>query len=68
VTTTTTSVSDGKTLALRFAVDNADGLIDLGSLVRSFDLSLRATNKSSKTIKSYTESVMGLCLFLGDKK
>jgi hypothetical protein len=69
MTTTTARASDGKTLARRFAahLDNADGLSDLGSLVRSFDLSLRATNKSPKTIKSYTESVMGICLFLVEK-
>ena len=33
-------------------------------LVRSFGLSLRATNKSPKTIKSYTDTVRAFCLFL----
>ena len=39
---------------------------DMGVLVSSFDLSLRAANKSPKTIKSYTDTVKGPCLFLVD--
>jgi len=37
---------------------------DIALLVRSFELSLRATNKSPKTVKSYTDTVRGLCMFL----
>jgi hypothetical protein len=33
-------------------------------LVRSFELSVRAANKSPRTIKSYTDTVRGFCLFL----
>jgi hypothetical protein len=32
-----------------------------------FELSLRAANKSPKTIKSYTDTVRGVCMFLADK-
>jgi site-specific recombinase XerD len=66
----TTSRAGGsvETLANRFAayLATADSPSDIGVLVRSFELSLRATNKSPKTIKSYTDTVRGLCLFLVD--
>jgi len=41
---------------------------DIALLVRSFDLSLRAANRSPKTIKSYTETVRGFCMFLVDSR
>ena len=66
--TTSTTAKTGRTLSQRFvdylaAVTNAT---DIGVLVRSFELSLRATNKAPKTIKSYTQSVQVFCLFLAE--
>jgi hypothetical protein len=54
-----------ETLAERFAayLETAAGPADVGILVRSFELSLRAANKSPKTIKSYSDTVRGFCLF-----
>lgn len=65
ITKTTVGETHG-TLAQRFAAhqEGATSPTDLGILVRSFELSLRATNKSPKTIKSYCDTAKGLCLFL----
>ena len=56
------------TLAQRFCgyLETVTSTSDIALLVRSFELSLRATNKSPKTIKSYTDTVRGFCLFLVD--
>ena len=59
---TTSRVGGGvETLANRFAayLATTNSPTDIGVLVRSFELSLRATNKSPKTIKSYTDTVRG---------
>ncbi len=55
-----------RTLADRFAahLETVTSPSDVALLVRSFELSLRATNKSPKTIKSYTDTVRGFCMFL----
>jgi site-specific recombinase XerD len=57
-----------ETLAERFSghLETVTNPSNIAVLVRSFELSLRAANKSPKTIKSYTDSVRGLCLFLVD--
>jgi len=54
------------TLAQRFSAyqETVTSPSDIALLVRSFELSLRAANKSPKTIKSYTDTVRGYCLFL----
>ena len=56
------------TLAERFSAypETVKGHSDIGLLVRSFELALRAANKSPKTIKSYTDSVRGFCMLLAD--
>jgi len=56
------------TLGERFAahLETITSRSDIALLVRSFELSLRATNRSPKTIKSYTDSVRGFCMFLVD--
>jgi site-specific recombinase XerD len=58
----------GRTLAERFStyLETVTNPSDVALLVRSFMLSLRAANKSPKTIKSYTDTVRGFCLFLVD--
>ena len=55
-----------RTLADRFAehLETVTSPSDVALLVRSFELSLRAANKSPKTIKSYTDTVRGFCMFL----
>ncbi len=55
-----------RTLAARFAahLGNVTNPSDVAHLVRSFELSLRAANKAPKTIKSYTNTVRGFCMFL----
>jgi hypothetical protein len=66
---TDTSVGEARgTLAQRFSTDQEaiTSPNDMGILIRSFELSLRATNKSPKTIKSYSDTGKGLCLFLVD--
>jgi hypothetical protein len=68
----TTEVNVGKssgTLAQRFTayLEMVTNPSDVALLVRSFELSLRAANKSPKTIKSYTDTLRGFCLFLVDK-
>jgi len=57
-----------RTLADRFAtyLENVTSPSDIALLVRSFELSLRAANRSPKTIKSYTDTVRGFCMFLVD--
>jgi site-specific recombinase XerD len=67
MTITSEKESQGsQTLAQRFAayLEIATGPSDVGILVRSFGLSLRAANKSPKTIKSYTDTLRLFCLFL----
>ncbi len=56
----------GSTLADRFAahLETVTSPSDVALLVRSFELSLRAANKSPKTVKSYTDTVRGFCMFL----
>lgn len=58
----------GGTLSQRFStyLETVTNPSDIAVLVRSFELSLRAANKSPKTIKSYTDTVRGLSLFLVD--
>ena len=66
---TDAKVSKGNgTLAERFSayLETVTSPSDIALLVRSFELSLRAANKSPKTIKSYTDSVRGFCMFLVD--
>jgi hypothetical protein len=57
------------TLAERFSayLETVTSPSEVALLLRSFALSLRAANKSPKTIKSYTDTVRGFCLFLVDK-
>jgi len=57
-----------RTLADRFTayLENVTSSSHIALLVRSFELSLRAANKSPKTIKSYTDTVRGFCIFLVD--
>jgi hypothetical protein len=60
---TITETSKGakrETLAERFSshLDTVTSPSDIGALVRSFELSLRAANKSPKTIKSYSDTVL----------
>ncbi len=54
------------TLAQRFSayLETVTSPSDIALLVRSFELSLRAANKSPKTTKSYTDTVREYCLFL----
>ena len=61
--------NDNRTLADRFAtyLQNVTSPSDIALLVRSFELSLRAANKSPKTIKSYTDTVRGFSMFLVGK-
>jgi ketosteroid isomerase-like protein len=69
MTATDTRVGQPReTLAQRFSAyrQAATNPSDLGILIRSFDLSLRAMNGSPKTVKSYTDTTKGLCLFLVD--
>ena len=69
MTTTDARVNkSGGSLAERFSayLETVRSPSDIGVLVRSFELSLRAAAKSPKTIKSYTDTVRGFCLFLVD--
>ncbi len=54
------------TLAERFSayLQTVTTPSNIALLVRSFERSLRAANKSPMTIKSYTDSVRGFCMFL----
>lgn len=66
--TNTSGASKRETLSERFTAysETINGPADVGILVRSFGLSLRAANKSPKTIKSYSDTVKGFCLFLAE--
>jgi hypothetical protein len=57
-----------RTLADRFPtyLENVTCPSDVALLVRSFEPSLRAANKSPQTVKSYADTVGRFCMFLVD--